>query len=59
MGKSPQFQMAFLLFGQAGAGKSVLQSIVRGLLPPDLLRRYFAIRLARSLSAGRDVRQSG
>jgi len=31
MGKAPQFQMAFLLFG---AGKSVLQSLVRGLLPP-------------------------
>lgn len=35
MGRAPQFQMAFLLFGQAGAGKSVLQSIMRGLLPPD------------------------
>jgi P4 family phage/plasmid primase-like protien len=33
MGKAPQFQMAFLLFGQAGAGKSVLQAIMRGLMP--------------------------
>lgn len=33
MGKAPQYQMAFLLFGQAGAGKSVLQAIMRGLMP--------------------------
>lgn len=33
MGKAPQFEMAFLLFGQAGAGKSVLQSIMKGLVP--------------------------
>ncbi|MGO7308744.1 phage/plasmid primase, P4 family [Rhizobium ruizarguesonis] len=33
MGRAPQFQMAFLLFGQAGAGKSVLQAVMRGLMP--------------------------
>lgn len=33
MGRAPQYQMAFLLFGQPGAGKSVLQSIMKGLLP--------------------------
>lgn len=33
MGKAPQYQMAFLLYGQPGAGKSVLQSIMKGLLP--------------------------
>jgi P4 family phage/plasmid primase-like protien len=33
MGMAPRFQMAFLLFGQAGAGKSVLQAIMRGLMP--------------------------
>jgi P4 family phage/plasmid primase-like protien len=33
MGKAPQFEMAFLLFGQAGAGKSVMQSIMKGLVP--------------------------
>lgn len=35
MGKAPQFQKAFLLFGQAGAGKSVLASILKGLLPEN------------------------
>ena len=35
MAKAPEFQMAFLLFGQAGAGKSVLQAIMRGLLPTE------------------------
>lgn len=33
MGQAPYFQRAFLLFGQAGAGKSVLQSVVSGLFP--------------------------
>ncbi|WP_454287246.1 bifunctional DNA primase/polymerase [Rhizobium arsenicireducens] len=33
MGRAPQYQKAFLLFGQAGAGKSVLAAIMRGLLP--------------------------
>lgn len=33
MGKAPQFEMAFLLFGQAGAGKSVMQAIMKGLVP--------------------------
>jgi P4 family phage/plasmid primase-like protien len=33
MGKAPFFEMAFLLFGQAGSGKSVLQSIMKGLVP--------------------------
>lgn len=33
MGKAPEFERAFLLFGQAGAGKSVLQSIMKGLVP--------------------------
>jgi P4 family phage/plasmid primase-like protien len=33
MGQAPRFEMAFLLFGQAGSGKSVLQSIMKGLVP--------------------------
>jgi len=33
MGKAPQYQRAFLLFGQAGAGKSVLSAVMKGLLP--------------------------
>lgn len=33
MGKAPQFEMAFLLFGQASAGKSVMQSVMKGLVP--------------------------
>lgn len=33
MGQAPQFEMAFLLFGQAGSGKSVMQSIMKGLVP--------------------------
>ncbi|MFB2554032.1 DNA primase family protein [Ensifer soli] len=33
MGKATDYQQAFLLYGQAGSGKSVLQAIIRGLLP--------------------------
>ncbi|MBD9544271.1 bifunctional DNA primase/polymerase [Ensifer sp. ENS04] len=33
MGQAPQFEMAFLLFGQAGSGKSVMQAIMKGLVP--------------------------
>lgn len=33
MASASRFQMAFLLFGQAGAGKSVLQAVMKGLMP--------------------------
>ncbi|KQS84271.1 phage/plasmid primase, P4 family [Rhizobium sp. Leaf383] len=33
MARAPDYEMAFLLFGQAGSGKSVLQSIMKGLVP--------------------------
>lgn len=33
MGQAPHFETAFLLFGQAGSGKSVLQAIMKGLVP--------------------------
>ncbi|MDX1090760.1 hypothetical protein GOL89_27270 [Sinorhizobium medicae] len=39
MGKAPQYQMAFLLFGQPGAGKSVLQSIMKVSCPSDQVHR--------------------
>jgi P4 family phage/plasmid primase-like protien len=32
---APQYQRAFLLFGKAGSGKTVLLNILRSLLPPD------------------------
>jgi putative DNA primase/helicase len=32
-GKGPNFELAFLLFGQAGSGKSVMQSVMKGLVP--------------------------
>jgi P4 family phage/plasmid primase-like protien len=35
MGEAPRYQRAFLLFGQAGAGKSVMSAIMKGLLPSD------------------------
>ncbi|MBA4796365.1 MAG: bifunctional DNA primase/polymerase [Rhizobiales bacterium] len=34
MSKAADFETAFLLFGLAGAGKSVMQSIMKGLVPP-------------------------
>lgn len=34
---APQYQRAFLLFGRAGTGKTVLLNILRALLPPDAI----------------------
>jgi len=34
---APQYQRAFLLFGRAGSGKTVLLNILRSLLPPDAI----------------------
>ncbi|ANY19574.1 hypothetical protein A6F68_01053 [Tsuneonella dongtanensis] len=36
-GIAPDYQRAFLLFGRAGTGKTVLLKILRALLPPDAL----------------------